>query len=155
TFTEEQNKKLLLTTVGKIIFNEIIPETFPYINEPTNSNLEIETPEKYFLENGTDVRTEIKSREIVTPFAKGILWYMIAEVFKINLMSETSKTPDRMKDVRLYYFMRDGLDVVVSHIVVLKEKPEMLEEAQGKVDEVVKQFRRGLITEEERYNFVN
>src|SRR5699024_12078127 len=65
TFTEEQNKKLLLTTVGKIIFNEIIPETFPYINEPTNSNLEIETPEKYFLEKGTDVRAEIKSREVV------------------------------------------------------------------------------------------
>src|SRR5699024_9607979 len=38
TFTEEQNHQLLLTTVGKIIFNEIIPEDFPYINEPTRSN---------------------------------------------------------------------------------------------------------------------
>ena len=36
TFTEEQNKMLLLTTVGKVIFNEILPETFPYINEPTD-----------------------------------------------------------------------------------------------------------------------
>ena len=40
TFTEEQNKKLLLTTVGKLIFNEILPESFPYINEPTRENLE-------------------------------------------------------------------------------------------------------------------
>ena len=39
TFTEEQNKMLLLTTVGKVIFNEILPETFPYINEPTDFNL--------------------------------------------------------------------------------------------------------------------
>ena len=40
TFTEEQKSMLLLTTVGKLIFNEILPESFPYINEPTNSNLE-------------------------------------------------------------------------------------------------------------------
>ncbi|MBX4383344.1 hypothetical protein K4G98_22605, partial [Mycobacterium tuberculosis] len=35
TFTEEQNKQLLMTTVGKLVFNEILPKTFPYINEPT------------------------------------------------------------------------------------------------------------------------
>ena len=35
TFTEEQNNKLLMTTVGKLIFNEILPKSFPYINEPT------------------------------------------------------------------------------------------------------------------------
>src|SRR3954466_791672 len=35
TFTDEQNKKLLITTVGKLIFNEILPKSFPYINEPT------------------------------------------------------------------------------------------------------------------------
>ena len=38
----------LLTTVGKVIFNEILPESFPYINEPTDFNLEQVTPEKYF-----------------------------------------------------------------------------------------------------------
>src|SRR5699024_8505943 len=144
----------LLTTVGKIIFNEIIPETFPYINEPTNSNLEIETPEKYFLEKGADVKAEIKSREIVPPFAKGILGDIIAEVFKLYQISETSKMLDRMKDLGVYYSTRAGLTVGVSDIVVLKEKPELLDEAQGKVDEVLKQFRRGLITEEERYNRV-
>src|SRR5699024_2468341 len=79
TFTEEQNQKLLATTVGKIIFNEIIPETFPYINEPTTSNLEIETPDKYFLDHGINVKEEIASREIVPPFKKGILGDIIAE----------------------------------------------------------------------------
>ena len=39
TFKEDENDKLLLTTVGKLIFNEILPETFPYINEPTDFNL--------------------------------------------------------------------------------------------------------------------
>ena len=54
TFTEEQKSMLLLTTVGKLIFNEILPESFPYINEPTNSNLEKETPAKYFVEKGCE-----------------------------------------------------------------------------------------------------
>ena len=52
TFTEEQNQQFLLTTVGKLIFNEILPESFPYINEPTDYNLEVKTPDKYFVEKG-------------------------------------------------------------------------------------------------------
>ena len=54
TFTDEQNKKLLATTVGKLIFNEILPKSFPYINEPTKENLEVETPEKYFIDKGAE-----------------------------------------------------------------------------------------------------
>src|SRR5699024_6125217 len=110
--------------------------------------------EKYFLEKGADVKAEIKSREIVPPFAKGILGGIIAEVFKLYQISETSKMLDRMKDLGFYYSTRAGLTVGVSDIVVLKENPELLGEAKGKVDEVLKQFRRGLITEEERYNRV-
>ena len=56
TFTEEQNGKLLITTIGKMVFNEILPESFPYINEPTKKNLEEKTPEEYFIEPGTDVK---------------------------------------------------------------------------------------------------
>ena len=44
----------LITTVGKLIFNEILPESFPYINEPTNAKLEEETPEEYFVEKGAE-----------------------------------------------------------------------------------------------------
>src|SRR5699024_9191086 len=73
TFTEEQHKQLLVTTVGKLIFNEILPDSFPYINEPTQSNLEIETPERYFLASGTDVKDEIQKQELIPPFKKGIL----------------------------------------------------------------------------------
>ena len=43
TFTEEQNNKILATSVGKVIFNEIIPDSFAYINEPTQENLEDKT----------------------------------------------------------------------------------------------------------------
>lgn len=154
TFTEEQNGQLLLTTVGKLIFNEILPKSFPYINEPTQINLEVRTPEEYFIDKGTDVKAEIASREIIKPFKKGFLGDIIAEVFKRYKITETSKMLDRMKDLGFSFSTKAGMTVGISDIVVLPEKEVILEEAQGKVDRVLKQFRRGLITEEERYDRV-
>ncbi|WP_010170029.1 DNA-directed RNA polymerase subunit beta' [Bacillus coahuilensis] len=154
TFTEEQNKMLLLTTVGKLIFNEILPASFPYINEPTRENLEVKTPEKYFVDPTANVKEVIVEQEIVAPFKKKILGNIIAEVFKKFQITETSKMLDRMKDLGFKYSTKAGITVGVSDIVVLPEKQEILEEAQAKVDNVTKQFRRGLITEEERYDRV-
>ncbi|MCU5751077.1 DNA-directed RNA polymerase subunit beta' [Bacillus cereus] len=154
TFTEEQKGKLLLTTVGKLIFNEILPESFPYINEPTNSNLEKETPAEYFVEKGANIKEIIASREEVAPFSKKILGNIIAEVFKRFQITETSHMLDRMKNLGFKYSTKAGITVGVSDILVLGEKDEILHEAQAKVDNVIKQFRRGLITEEERYDRV-
>lgn len=154
TFTEEQNKMLLLTSVGKIIFNEILPESFPYINEPTDFNLQVETPAKYFVSTTTDIRTYIAEAELVTPFKKKILGEIIAEVFKRFHITETSRMLDRMKSLGFKYSTQAGITVGVADIVVLPDKGEILVEAQANVDKVMKQFRRGLITEEERYSRV-
>ncbi|QHS23934.1 DNA-directed RNA polymerase subunit beta' [Virgibacillus sp. MSP4-1] len=154
TFTEEQNNMLLLTTVGKLIFNNMLPNAFPYLNEPTADNLEVKTPEKYFVAKGTNIPEEISDREVIPPFKKGILGDIIAEVFKRYKITETSKMLDRMKDLGFEYSTKAGITVGVSDIVVLSEKQEILDEAQEKIDKVVKQFRRGLITGEERYDRV-
>ncbi|KPH76296.1 MULTISPECIES: DNA-directed RNA polymerase subunit beta' [Bacillaceae] len=154
TFTEEQNSQLLLTTVGKLIFNEILPASFPFINEPTRLNLEEKTPENYFVSMGTNIKDEIKNRELVKPFKKGFLGDIIAEVFKRYKITETSKMLDRMKDLGFSYSTKAGMTVGIADIVVLPEKQAILDEAQEKVDKVLKQFRRGLITEEERYDRV-
>ena len=61
---------------------------------------------------------------------------------------------DRMKDLGFKYSTRAGITVSISDIVVLPEKGEILDKAQKKVDKVMQQFRRGLITEEERYDRV-
>ncbi|GAB3795824.1 DNA-directed RNA polymerase subunit beta' [Virgibacillus kimchii] len=154
TFNEKQQSQLLLTTIGKLIFNEILPDSFPYINEPTRVNLEDHTPNAYFVEKGTDVKEEIQSRELIKPFKKGFLGDVIAEVFKRFKISETSKMLDRMKDLGFSYSTKAGMTVGISDIVVLAEKEKILDEAQGKVDNVLKQFRRGLITDDERYDRV-
>ncbi|WP_019414592.1 DNA-directed RNA polymerase subunit beta' [Paenisporosarcina sp. TG20] len=154
TFTEEQNKMLLLTTVGKVLFNEILPDTFPYINEPTDFNLQVETPSKYFVPTTTNVPEHIAQMEIISPFKKQILGNIIAEVFKRFHITETSRMLDLMKNLGFKYSTKAGITIGISDIVVLPDKGKVLEEAQDKVDKVLKQFRRGLITEEERYDRV-
>ena len=49
-WTEAQQHKILLTTVGKILFNDIMPAELPYLQEPNNANLTEGVPAKYFLE---------------------------------------------------------------------------------------------------------
>ncbi|MDQ0177369.1 DNA-directed RNA polymerase subunit beta' [Bacillus chungangensis] len=154
TFTDEQRQKLLITTVGKLIFNEILPDTFPYINEPTKNNLENETPEKYFVDPMTNVEEHIKNQPLIEPFKKKILGSIISEVFKKFKITETSKMLDRMKNLGFKYSTKAGITIGIADIVVLPEKEVILNEAQEKVDNVMKQFRRGLITEEERYDRV-
>ncbi|WP_141434109.1 DNA-directed RNA polymerase subunit beta' [Bacillus sp. 03113] len=154
TFTEKQNNQLLITTVGKLVFNEILPKSFPYINEPTKTNLEEKTPERYFVEPGTDVAAVIKEMPLIDPFKKKILGNIIAEVFKRFKITETSKMLDRMKDLGFKYSTKAGITVGVADIVVLGDKQQIIHEAQHKVDNVLKQFRRGLITEDERYDRV-
>jgi DNA-directed RNA polymerase subunit beta' len=154
SFSEEQRKQLLLTSVGKLIFNEIMPESFPYINEPTKYNLEVATPDKYFVPMDTDVKKEFESRDVVPPFKKGILGDIIAEVFKRFKITATSKMLDRLKDLGFHYSTKAGITIGISDVVVLPEKQAILEQAEEKVNKVLKQFRRGLITEEERYERV-
>jgi len=114
----------------------------------------VATPDKYFVDPSIDVKEEIKNRDIVPPFKKGILGDIIARVFNKYKTSETSKMLDRMKDLGFHYSTKAGITVSISDIVVLPHKQELLDEAQKKVDTVQRQFRRGLITEEERYNRV-
>ena len=154
TFTEEQNSQLLITTVGKVIFNEILPESFPYINEPTMNNLQIETPAKYFVPGTTDIPKHIQAAEVVSPFKKAILGEIIAEIFRRFHITETSKMLDRMKNLGFKYSTRAGITIGIADIVVLPDKHEILQDAQAKVDKVTQQFRRGLITDEERYDRV-
>ncbi|ARB39526.1 MULTISPECIES: DNA-directed RNA polymerase subunit beta' [Mammaliicoccus] len=155
TFTEEQNNKLLITSVGKIIFNEIMPDSFPYINEPTNFNLEKSTPDKYFV-SPTDIPEGglieyLQDVELVKPFNKKFLGQIIAEIFNKFHITDTSVMLDKMKDLGFKYSSRAGITVGVSDIVVLPDKQEIIGEAEIKVDKVQKQFSRGLITESERY----
>ncbi|HJB79337.1 MAG TPA: DNA-directed RNA polymerase subunit beta' [Candidatus Nosocomiicoccus stercorigallinarum] len=155
---EENRGKILMTTVGKVIFNEIMPPSFPYLNEPTRENLERKTPDRFFIK-AEDLCEEglvgkFKEQEAIPPFDKKFLGQIIAEVFNKFHITETSVMLDRMKDLGFKYSTRAGITVGVSDIVVLPEKQRMIDETEQKVETVQRQYDRGLITEEERYNAV-
>ncbi|EHJ06885.1 DNA-directed RNA polymerase subunit beta' [Staphylococcus simiae CCM 7213 = CCUG 51256] len=158
TFTDEQNKKILVTSVGKIIFNEIIPDSFAYINEPTQENLERKTPDRYFIDPTTlgegGLKAYFENEELIEPFNKKFLGNIIAEVFNRFSITDTSMMLDRMKDLGFKFSSKAGITVGVADIVVLPDKQQILDEHEKLVDRITKQFNRGLITEEERYNAV-
>ena len=153
-FTDWQKERMMVTTVGKLLFNEIMPNEFPYLNEPTMENLEVATPDKYFLEPGANIKEEIAKRNIVSPFKKKNLGQIIAEVFKRFHITETSMMLDRMKDLGYKFSTRAGLTVGIADISVADNKKEILSEAHKQVDNISKLFRRGLITDDERYERV-
>ncbi len=153
-FTDEQKDKYLITTCGKIIFNEILPDTFPYINEPTKDNIEGITPSKYFLSMGTNIKEEIANHELVKPFVKKTLQNIIAQVFKRYKTTETSMMLDRLKDLGFKYSTVAGITVSAADIILSENKHDIIDEGKEMVDKINKQFKRGLITEEERYNNV-
>ena len=153
-FTESQKGKYLVTTVGKIKFNEILPDSFAYINEPSDDNIQNITPNKYFLEKGTNIPEAIKEMPLVKAFAKGTLEKIIAQVFKRYKTTETSTMLDNMKDLGFKYSTISGITVSMADVEISKNKPAIVAEAQKTVDKINKQYKRGLITEEERFNNV-
>ncbi len=152
---DEHRNKVLVTTVGKVIFNEIMPPSFPYLNEPTKENLEVATPDKYFYSMGEvgehGLKGILKEAELVDPFNKKYLGQIIAEVFNKFHITETSVMLDLMKDLGFKYSSKAGITVGVSDIVVLPDKQEIINSTEEKVEKVQKQYERGLITEDERY----
>ena len=153
-FTDEQKDKYLVTTVGKIKFNEILPDTFPYVNEGTKENIEGITPNKYFLSMGANIPEEISKMELVSPFIKKTLGQLIAQVFKRYKTTETSIMLDKLKDLGFKYSTVAGVTVSIADVVRSDDKHEIIEKAKAKVDKINKQYQRGLITEDERYENV-
>ena len=153
-FTDDVKDKYLVTTAGKLIFNEILPDTFPYINEPSKDNIEGITPNKYFLERGTNIPEAIASMPVAGAFAKKTLQQIIAQVFRRYKTTETSMMLDRLKDLGFKYSTISGITFSLFDIKTSTHKAEFVAEGQEKVNKINKQFQRGLITDEERHNSV-
>ena len=154
TFTDEQKEMYLITTVGKLLFNEILPDGFQYINEPTKANYEGFTPMIHFLKRGSNIPEEIKNKEVVKPFAKGDLKKIIAQVFKRYKTTETSIYLDKLKNLGFKYSTLSGISISIADVVKSEHKNEIIDKSQKVVDTINKQYRRGLITDRERYEKV-
>ncbi len=153
-WTQDQKDKILVTTVGKILFNNIIPSLMPFINEPTDANLTTQTEDRFFMTSGEDIHEFLENLPTVLPFKKKYLGKIIAEVFKRYGTTATSMFLDELKNLGYHQSTLAGLTVGIADIPTVDKKPEIIEAAHEKVAQITKQFRRGLITDDERYTHV-
>ncbi|MBQ6126583.1 MAG: DNA-directed RNA polymerase subunit beta', partial [Erysipelotrichaceae bacterium] len=144
-FTEEQNQKYLITTIGKLIFNDKFPADFPYINDVEGDSLK-RTPDRCFVDFGTDIKKHIKNQPIAPEFNKKNLSKVIAEVFARYKTEGSSEVLDAIKDLGFEYSTVAGMTISLSDINVAPHKQHFVEEAKAKADVLQNLLKRGQLT---------
>jgi DNA-directed RNA polymerase subunit beta' len=113
----KQEELLLKTTVGRVIFNRILPPEIQFINWKLD---------------------------------KGELKDLIAELYEVGGEDQTPDVADRIKEIGFTYATRSGYSIAVSDIAVPAEKQEIINQSLREVELVQRDFRRGLLTEQEQ-----
>ena len=130
----EKKSKKVETTVGRILYNDGIPQDLGYVDRSTEDGM--------------------FEYEINFPVNKKKLGDLINRCIKIHGLSESAEVLDNVKEKGFKYSTKSGLTYSMEDVKVPKEKKEILANAEQEIDKVRKQYRRGLITEEERYKAV-
>jgi DNA-directed RNA polymerase subunit beta' len=112
-------KKVIVTTVGRVIFNTIWPNELGFVN---------------------------------LPVTKGKLGDLILDTYKTVGKAETVLTLDRLKDVGFKIATKAGVSIGIDDMIIPASKPQIVDGARRKIDEVEAQYKKGIITEGERYN---
>ena len=122
------------STLGRFIFNEIIPQDLGFVDRSVAGN-------ELVLEVDFHV-------------GKKGLKQILEKVINTHGSTKTAEVLDDIKAIGYKYSTRAAMTVSISDMTVPADKPKMLEQAQRTVDQITKNFNRGLITEEERYRAV-
>ena len=122
------------TTLGLLIFNEIIPQDLGFVDRTKPENL--------------------LKMEIDFHVGKKQIKQILEKVINIHGATTTAEVLDDVKAMGYKYSTRAAMTVSISDMTVPPQKPQMIEDAQNTVDKITKQYKRGLITEEERYKEV-
>lgn len=150
---EGSGRKYLVTTPGKIIFNDIFPPDFPYIN---GSFSEEEKPGDVdvILAQGRDMGEIIRNLPVREAIKKGSIGSIISMVYRRYGSTKTAEILDRIKKFGFTYATKAGITVGVEDIVIPEKKKDIISDTEKEIEKIEQQFRRGLITEGERYDQV-
>ncbi|MCR5685832.1 MAG: DNA-directed RNA polymerase subunit beta' [Lachnospiraceae bacterium] len=132
--TGEKISKVLHTTLGRFIFNEAIPQDLDYVDREDR---------EHFLDLEVDFL--VKKKELKTVLDKCI---------NTHGATMTAETLDAIKALGYKYSTRAAMTVSISDMTVPPEKKNIIAEAENTVNDISKKFRRGFLTEEERYKSV-
>ncbi len=125
---------IIESTLGRFLFNEIIPQDLGFVDR------EIE---------GNELKLEVDFH-----VGKRQLKQILEKVINTHGSTATAEVLDAVKSIGYKYSTRAAMTVSISDMTVPPEKPEMIQKAQDTVDRITKNYKRGLITEEERYKEV-
>ena len=121
-------------TLGRLLFNEIIPQDLGFVDR--------------------DVEGNELLMEIDFHVGKKQLKQILEKVINTHGATQTAEVLDDVKAIGYKFSTRAAMTVSISDMTVPPQKPQMIEEAQNTVDRITKNYKRGLITEEERYKEV-
>ena len=130
----EMKSKTIETTVGRIIYNEGIPQDLGFVDRTD--------PEKAF------------DLEIDFPVIKKNLGTIIAKCINVHGLSKSAEVLDYIKATGYKYSTKGAITVSVDDVAVPEAKKEILAKSEQEVENIRKQFKRGLITDDERYEAV-
>ena len=125
---------IIESTLGRFLFNEIIPQDLGFVDREAEEN-------ELLLEVDFHV-------------GKKQLKQILEKVINTHGSTATAEVLDAVKSIGYKYSTRAAMTVSISDMTVPPQKPEMIRQAQDTVDKITKNFKRGLITEEERYKEV-
>ena len=165
-FPEGIERKYLITSVGKIIFNDVFPDDFKYINDKPDASVAemlswFVSPEEVAEKLGKDLDTSdgapspisqyIATLPLKNAIGKKQLGPLIDMIFRQYGTSKTSAVLDKIKDQGFRYSMVSAVTVSISDINDVEGKYDLVSEGNAQVDEVEKFFRKGYLTKEERH----
>ena len=129
-----EKSAIIESTLGRFLFNEIIPQDLGFVDREVEGN-------------------ELKL-EIDFHVGKKQLKQILEKVINTHGSTATAEVLDAVKSIGYKYSTRAAMTVSISDMTVPPQKPEMIQKAQDTVDRITKNYKRGLITEEERYKEV-
>ena len=130
----EMKSKKIETTVGRVIYNQGIPQDLGFVDRSNP-------------ENAFDL-------EINFPVIKKNLGKIVAKCINVHGLPRTAELLDYIKSTGYKYSTKSGITVSANDIIIPEEKQEILDQAEVAVENIAKQYKRGLITEDERYESV-
>ena len=122
------------STMGRFIFNEILPQDIGFVDRSIPEN-------------------ELKL-EVDFHVGKKGLKQILEKIINTHGATKTAEALDNIKAMGYKYSTRAAMTVSISDMTVPPEKPELIAKAQDTVDKITRNYKRGLITEEERYKEV-
>lgn len=129
-----EKSKIIETTLGRLIFNEAIPQDLGFVDRSD--------PDKIF------------DLEVDFLVGKNELKKIIDKSIKVHGTTKTAILLDKIKELGFKYSTKGAITISISDMVIPEVKAKYIKETEEKIEKITKQYKRGLISDEERYNSV-